>query len=369
MKVILAAGNMRQKQGLSDTIPQTVKQEAILLNQAELVFGEVIKGYDPYPVSIEVQPTDICNQRCNYCFHGGIGFGKDRDTSRYLSESQIKNLIANLAELRIREYSISGGGEPFLSRNISTFITEARLRNLNIRIVTNGNFIPNDLLADIVNCVEIRFSLDTVNPETYSIIRNVDPLLLSSTLVNIRSVVEEKKRQSADILIGASFITNPHNQGEIIQFADVLLGKIGVDKVIFKRDIYGRYIPDSQRDGVERSLSIVKSNWGEAVEIRTQLDKFKTGLPCVIPHFKSAINPYGDLYSCCLGAQPNEINGYHMGNLADDLNNDDINAFDVAWKNSSSIRQQMLREVKCTDCNFTDRQINGYFSQFFSINK
>ncbi len=347
---------------MSDIIPETMKQEAILLSQTEAVFGEVIKGYDPYPISVEVHPTDICNQGCNYCFHGGKGFGKDRDTSRYLSENQIRNLIANLAELKIREYSISGGGEPFLSRNIRTFIKEAQLRNLNTRIVTNGNFIPNDLLSDIVNCVEIRFSMDTVNPDTYSLIRNVDPSLLGTTLVNIRGVVEEKKRQNTNLLVGASFITNPHNQGEIVQFADTLLGEVGVDKVIFKHDIYGKYIPDTQRDGVEKSLSLVKAYWGDAVEIRTQLDRFKIGRPCVIPYFKSAINPYGDLYSCCLGAQPREVNGYLMGNMAVDLNDDSANAFENVWRNSKSIRRAMLREVKCVDCNYTDRQINDRFS-------
>lgn len=335
-----------------------MRQESILLTREEIMFNEVKRGNDPYPVSVEVHPTDICNQACDYCFHGGMGFGNDRDPSKYLSTKQIKNLIGSISELGIKEYSISGGGEPFLSRNIKTFITEAQCKHLHTRIVTNGNFIPVDLLPGIVNCTEIRFSMDTVNPDTYSHIRNVNPSLLEMTLINLGAIVKEKKEQDTNILIGASFITNSYNQEEIIQFADVLLGKIGIDKVIYKHDMYGKYIPDSRKGGVEESLSIVKSNWGDAVEIRTQLEVFNTSLPCIIPYFKVAINPYGDLFSCCLGAQPKETNGYFLGNLANDLNRSNTNAFENVWKGSWKTRQTMLEGIKCKDCNYTDRLIN-----------
>jgi len=119
----------------------------------------------------------------------------------------------------------------------------------------------------------------------------------------------------------------------------------------------------SYRAGVDSQLKTAKLQHGDKVEIRPELPDFQTGLPCIVPYFKSAINPYGELYSCCLGAQPKEVNGYKLGNVADNIRKGKTNPLETVWKESRDIRLSMLKKVACTSCNFTDRNINLQYTE------
>lgn len=341
-----------------------MRHELILAEAKEVTFKEIDSGKDPYPRIIEIHPTDVCNQACKYCFHSGNGFGESRDPTRYLNAQQLNRFVGDISDLGIKELSISGGGEPFLSEDIRVLLAEAKSKDINIRIVTNGNFIPEGILSDIVSCTEIRFSIDTVDPETYASIRNVKPSLLNVTLNNIKRVVLEKRERKTNIQIGATFIINPQNQEQISDFASLLLGKIGIDKVIYKYDIYGRYVPHGDQTRIKKSLLLIKKHWGDGVDVRNSLGDFVSGSPCVVPYFKSVVNPYGDVYSCCLGSQPGEINGFFLGNVTQDLKDENNNSFAQVWKKSKSIRDEMLKGVRCVDCNFTDREINESYVSF-----
>lgn len=341
-----------------------MRHEVILAADIETTFRGIENGKDPYPRVIEIHPTDVCNQGCEYCFHSGNGFGESRDPSRYLNTQQLGRLVDEVSDLGITEISISGGGEPFLSKDMKILLTEAKVRKINSRIVTNGNFIPEDLLPYITDCSEIRFSMDTVDAETYARIRNVKSNLLRITLINIQRVVSAKQERKSDVEIGATFIVNSRNQEQIADFASVLLGELGIDKIIYKYDVYGRYVPNGDHLRISEQLKLTKEQWGERVNVRNPLGDFVSGLPCVVPYFKSVVNPYGDVYSCCLGSQPGEMNGFFLGNISRGLSNEGENSFAKVWKNSKSIRDEMLKSVKCVDCNFTDRAINESYRSY-----
>lgn len=103
-----------------------MRHERILERGMDSTFEEIASGADPYPRIIEIHPTDVCNQGCNYCFHGGNGFGESRDPSKYLSAQQLEQLIRNMSDLHINELSISGGGEPFLSKDMEVLLVTAK---------------------------------------------------------------------------------------------------------------------------------------------------------------------------------------------------------------------------------------------------
>lgn len=344
-----------------------MRHEAILKSQSLKKFKSIKNGVDPYPVVIEIHPTDVCNHGCKYCFHGGNGFGKDRDPSRYMRTVQYLSLFGEFTDLGIYNLSISGGGEPFLSKNIVDIVSGAVENGLLVRVVTTGNYLPKIAISYLMKCSEVRFSVDAVDPSTYSKIRNVPPLLLEKTLENMRMVIKSRNEAGSSLQIGTTFIINTENSGQILSFASLMLGSVGVNKIIYKYDVYGRYVPDTNSSIVKEHLEEVKKQWGEAVEIRDILSPFITGLPCVMPFFKPVINPYGDLYSCCLGSQPRETNGYYFGNLTKYIRGKENNAFQKVWTESRDIRRQMLKSVKCLSCNYTDRKINQSFLNFSQV--
>lgn len=336
-----------------------MRHETELLSRTSEIFQKVDQKLDPYPSCIEIYPTDVCNQRCQYCFHGGVGFGEQRDIKKFMQVEDYAVLFKEMTDLSINILSIAGGGEPFMFRGIIDVIDQAIANNLRVRIVTNGNFISPEAIDRILQCEEIRFSVDTPDPETYSKIRKVPARLHQRTLDNIAKLVEARKQRGGNVDIGSTCIIGPDNAAQLTQFADLMLDQLGIDKVVFKHDIYGEFAADeSSRAEINSQLKATKERYGDKVEIRSELPDFKTGFPCVVPYFKSAINPYGELYSCCLGAQPKEVNGYKLGNIADNIREGKTNPLEIVWKESRATRLSMLKQVACTSCNFTDRNIN-----------
>ena len=141
------------------------------------------------------------------------------------------------------------------------------------------------------------------------------------------------------------------NHYQIESFAATMLDDIGIDKVVYKQDIYGEIGIDDP--SVSGRLESVRQRYGKRVDARMDDISGSPADPCVVPYIKVAFNPYGELYSCCLGAQPGEKNGVMLGSLASS------GSFERLWFDSAPIRKSMLMPgVSCSHCNYTDRAIN-----------
>jgi len=323
------------------------------------VFNKIEKRKDPYPICVELHPTDLCNQGCEYCFHGGNGFDSSREPDKYFNSEEYGVLMNELPKLGVKYVSVSGGGDPFLSKATPNLIELAVLNGVNVRIVTHGNFLPAKSLEDLAMCEEIRFSIDTPNQSTYSQVRHVAPQMHERTLDNIKQLLQARQRVNGRVNIGATFIIGEINKLQAYEFAQLMLGEIGIDTVIYKYDIYDQFKVSEENDLLlTQQLESAQRDFGSRVEIRPYLGKYKGGNPCVVPFFKSVINPYGQLFSCCLGAQPGEKNGYYFGNVLEEIRNGNSESFTTIWESSRNTRVKMLEDTKCESCNHTDREIN-----------
>ncbi|MFZ5932619.1 MAG: radical SAM protein [Patescibacteria group bacterium] len=265
----------------------------------------------------------------------------------------------------IKDLSISGGGEPFLSPDIDGILDAALDSGLRIRSITNGNVLKESTVERLLRTFEIRFSVDTPDAETYSKTRRTSPKMLSRTFENISRLVKARNLGGHQLEIGATCIIGPENKEQLERFADIMLGELGIDHVIYKTDIYGNVKPNAaDTELVENQLKATRQKYGTRVDIRPDLGVFISGLSCVESHFKSVINPYGELFSCCLGAQPGETNGAKYGSVKAEIRGGNTNALTTIWRQTKDLRETMRRRVGCTNCNFTDREINGAFIDF-----
>lgn len=325
--------------------------EQLQFDRIDAIASNVASGQDAMPVCLEVHPTDFCNQSCSYCFHGGNGEDIVR-RPELLSGDDYRTLFAETERLGVQEVSVSGGGEPLLSPVIPEIVDSLVKSLLRTRIVSNGNYIPESIKSNLLLAEEIRFSLDTINPEVYSRTRRVSGKLLERTIKNIRELVEQRDAAKSSLSVGATFIISPDNNHEIADFADYLLDDVGIDSVIYKHDIYSN---DSVAAATEKRLQDTKNRHGSAVEVRSVVDHEDIAGACYVPYFKVALNPYGQLYSCCLGSQPGENNGKEFGSLKT------AGSLEALWRQSAHIRRDMLlgAGMNCTDCNHTDQAINS----------
>lgn len=304
-------------------------------------------GEDPLPLHVEIHPTDVCNHRCAWCFHGGTGFDPQRKPE-LLQLGEYDALFHELRRLGVHGLSISGGGEPTLDPRLPELLELAMAARLRVRMVTHGTHLSPAVLERLAGASEVRVSLDALSPATYAAARRVPPAFFERALSTVQALVALRTSRAPALRVGTTFIVNEDNQHEALGFARHML-ELQVDAILFKTDIepQRRIAPEAYA----RALEGVHALGNRRIEVRPYANPEPQGLPCFVPFFKVAFNPYGELFSCCLGSQPGETNGLRLGSLRG-------STFSQVWADSRPLRQQLQRGASCTTCNATDAQLN-----------
>jgi MoaA/NifB/PqqE/SkfB family radical SAM enzyme len=304
-------------------------------------------GQDPYPSIVEVHPTDKCSHRCSYCFHEGQGHDASR-IKDVLPLEKYDSLFRDMKELKIKDLSVSGGGEPTLDKRLPDLLRLASVHDLSTRFISHGNSISDELMDVIVSCEEVRFSIDAIKPETYSSIRKVPGAFLAKTIDNVQHLVKKRNDAHSGLKIGVTFLLNEINYLETGDFIDKFEA-MGVDSIILKHDIYDE--ASISQKSLGDVIARVKNTRSSKLSFRDKVDISPNSRPCFTPYFKVAFNPYGELFSCCLGSQPGEKNGYLFGSLK-------THSFKQIWEATFYIRKEMGKSVACVNCNYNDFLIN-----------
>ncbi len=300
-------------------------------------------GEDPLPRHVEVHPTDRCNHRCSFCFHGGAG-PHAAPGRPALSLPSYGRLFQELRSLGIDDLSVSGGGEPTLFADLPALLDLAFEAGLRVRLITHGTHVDDAVASRLVRLHELRVSLDAATPATWARLRQVPEAWFSRALDTIRGVAGRGPST------GVTFLVNATNHHEVAAFVD-LVRPLGVDAVVFKVDVDpARRLP---RDAYDRAVAPARAVRDERVDVRDWVDPSPRGRPCRASHFKVAFDPSGTLYSCCLGSQPRSTDGEVFGTL-------DADGFAALWARTRSIRERLARGVACATCNVTDHLLNRH---------
>ena len=122
-----------------------------------LVRGELV-----YPITVEIDPTNLCNHRCAWCVsmeaHTGEKLGLDRFTS----------LVRELKQADVRSVVLKGGGEPTTHPQFIEMLDVLRNAGLAVGLITNGSMPRPGSVAKVVEvCDWVRVSLDASTAQTH----------------------------------------------------------------------------------------------------------------------------------------------------------------------------------------------------------
>lgn len=115
--------------------------------------------------------TNICNQKCPYCFAAGVLKRKNNvrgsTSHKEMSFGGLKKVL-DFLETSGEKIARFMGGEPTLHSEFEKFINYTLSRNFNVHIFTNGLFSSKigDFLAE--KGQEIKYSFNINPPDTYS---------------------------------------------------------------------------------------------------------------------------------------------------------------------------------------------------------
>lgn len=260
-----------------------------------------LHGKRTEPITVEIHPTNLCNNRCFYCIaerYRGV---------QSLTKEELLKIVRMLSAMGTKGIIFSGGGEPFVNLHTIHAIRGAVELGMDVGVITNGLGIKKDDIKDLVRCCTwIRVSIDTVNREVYKTIRGVDGL--DKVIENIKGLVAEKKRQASSCTIGTQTVVTANNIDELFETAK-FLRDLGADyfqiRPLEAKEPYPiEYIARAQAYIVKcKSLQSDKFKivdtaykWAEVDPTKEPKKNYKT---CHILPFNGAVDATGDIYLCC----------------------------------------------------------------------
>ena len=240
MSCMRSLNNLREK--VRKILPLRCKLQAMIwLNVARAIYRRP-RGYRNFllstisqmigstrayghPVSITIEPVNICNLRCPVCETGANILVRKPQMMTYEEFIKIIDKVGPGANHVMFYYM----GETFLNKDVYRMIRHARDMKLYVTTCTNGDVVdPERLYESGINLVS--FQIGGVKQETHSAYRiNSNLSRVMDNLSRYLEMIRLRGRNPGEHQVELGFIVMRHNEGEIEEFLK-MADKIGVDR-------------------------------------------------------------------------------------------------------------------------------------------
>ena len=275
------------------------------------------KGEFVPPVSCEIDPSNSCNLKCDFCM-----FGEWRKNHHeHLDLDLYIEAVGALHKMGTSSITFTGGGEPLMNPNYNIMAKIAKSLGFQIGLVTNGVLLNK--VENIEDYLFIRVSLDAYNREDYKKVKGVDHF--DRVIHNITQALKINKT------IGISYVVGPYNNKNLYK-AENLANELGVSYIQIKPS----YIND-------RGEIFKDFEYPDGRSIGTKRYLPKDNVPCTIAALVGIIGANGDVYYCCQGRGVDRL---ILGNLKE-------KSFKQIWTERLALRPNVSLCPMCRYMNYT----------------
>jgi radical SAM protein with 4Fe4S-binding SPASM domain len=182
------------------------------------------------PISYSIEPTNHCNLKCPEC---PSGLGTLTRPLGLLKFEEFRKMIDEIYKTGFY-VQLFFQGEPFINKQLAEMIRYAQKKNVYISISTNGHFINEKNVDDVLKDSpdKLIYSIDGLDEESYQNYRVGGTFKQADdglrTLINRRNERGMKKP-----FVELQFIVmkqNEHQIEDVLEYGN----DVGVDKVVFK---------------------------------------------------------------------------------------------------------------------------------------
>lgn len=344
------------------------------------------------PKILELHPSPACPCACIFCYNKGesVPSGDDKyrpshDTA-LLTSNEILSIVNTLVEQGCDAVYFSGGLEPFASSVMTDVLYRIPTKPI-VHILTSG--VPNTISDDVLQfaiqrAALFRFSIHAANPHTYGVVQLpnrhdgdvIFDLVLSRVkkAVTFRNNLRESGKPAAEIAV--TFFPVPANYLEL-EDAVRMWTSIGIDRFDIGNDalqMNSRVKPfdEKQKEELERIFTKIKAmadlgTWNQ-MKIRPSRANVQTSLAvaqkCFAPIEKAVLDPYGNLWTCCLRANPSlQSSRFHLGLLR---NSADVQRLLENRNRNSRTNADLPLGFHCSECTEYDYVANVWIDKLVS---
>jgi len=187
--------------------------------------AEWFKGNPQGPISIHIDSTNRCNLKCRFCWqrsHERFGW-LDREDE--LPRKKFLEIVRDAAKLGVKEWLISGGGEPFtrLEETVK-LMAEVKKNFMHGDIITNGVLLDEFHIKKIVKCEwdVMRFSVNAPDEKVHDFMVGCKGSY-QKVMSNIKMIEKTKKELGKDKpVIGFNTVITSRNYSLFPSLVDLL---------------------------------------------------------------------------------------------------------------------------------------------------
>lgn len=286
-----------------------------------------MNGRPKGPVRIELHPTDRCNLSCRFCWRKG---DHEIRSDMELSEDKLLKIVDQAADLGVKEWIISGGGEPLIRKD-TTIKVLRRIKKHGMwgQLTTNGTLIDEKVAKSLVDMKwdQVQISIDGPKASIQNDIRQKD-FSFKKSIEGAKLISNFKDKYNFDDpYLGFNIVINQmnHNKlGEMVELASQTGAQLAYFEPIYpgynsekrlklneeeKKDMrkhIKKAINIAEKENIDTNIdeyfdtySIEKENFDERVkDINFEADSDFIESPCFQPWYLMGIKGSG-LAGCC----------------------------------------------------------------------
>jgi radical SAM protein with 4Fe4S-binding SPASM domain len=254
-------------------------------------FQAILRGELPAPVTVEIDPTNICSHRCTWCIEAEY-ISSDKNTLR---PDVLLRVVREAAELGAKSIVWKGGGEPLLHPTIGValeLVTELGMRS---GIITHGERIVVYREAIRANAAWVRVSLDAGSEEDHRRSHRGKPGAWGRALEGITAIADA-------VFVGVQFVVDENNWRGIVTGARAARGA-GARYIQFKPVIRETVLDDDLTPRIDALIGAAREELDGVGGFRVLGNGTAKRQPpyrnCKGHHLVMIIGANGSLYACC----------------------------------------------------------------------
>ena len=126
--------------------------------------NSILNGERPFPLHLEIDLTNACNHRCEFCVWSEL-LAKDKST---LPFDLVIKVLDNIKDLGTKAITWTGGGEPLLHKRFTDILEHTSKLGIQSGLLTNGSLLGEEKDKQLLSQLEfIRFSIAGTDRESY----------------------------------------------------------------------------------------------------------------------------------------------------------------------------------------------------------
>jgi len=180
------------------------------------VIAGVIHGRKAFtgPEQVVIDITNRCNLRCISCWLYSPLLNKNKPSKEWLKKELPKDalyrLIDDLASLGTKKIRFTGGGEPFMHKDLMEIVGFAKRKRLEVAITTNFGLLSRKQIKELIDLgiEELCVSIWASNPQVYAKVHPGSPAVYYEKIIENLTYLKDIRKHVTHLTFANVIMSN-----------------------------------------------------------------------------------------------------------------------------------------------------------------